>query len=181
MLVTSLSLIAELIGHDKKSGAFVYGTISFTDKLSSGVTIAIIQELNPRTNMTAVCPSCDEFVRNVQSFAPGLAALVALVSIMLFFDSVFVCKRKVDKVDMAVQTGDESYEQRKSCEIAECYEEVEEEKECDKSLKLDRDLEKNSSGTRNVFGVPRAMNNYAASRLASPLLPSPLLDRRTVL
>ncbi|XP_020619286.1 major facilitator superfamily domain-containing protein 12-like [Orbicella faveolata] len=54
MLVTSLSLIAELIGHDKKSGAFVYGTISFTDKLSSGVIIAIIQEMNPRTNMTYV-------------------------------------------------------------------------------------------------------------------------------
>lgn len=36
----------------KTSGAFVYGTISFTDKLSSGVTIAIIQEMNPRTDMT---------------------------------------------------------------------------------------------------------------------------------
>ena len=45
-------------------------------------------------SLSAVCPSCDEFVRNVQSFAPGLAALVALISIMLFFDSVFVCKRK---------------------------------------------------------------------------------------
>ncbi|XP_027059018.1 major facilitator superfamily domain-containing protein 12-like isoform X2 [Pocillopora damicornis] len=181
MLVTSLSLIAELIGHDKKSGAFVYGTISFTDKLSSGVTIAIIQEMNPRTDMTAVCPSCDEFVRNVQSFAPGLAALVALISIMLFFDSVFVCKRKVEKVDMAVQTNDGSCEEGSSCEIAQFYEEVEKEKECEKSLKLDHDFEKNSSSVRDVYGFPRAMNNYAASRLASPQLPSPLLDRRTVL
>ena len=32
----------------------MYGTISFTDKLSSGVIIAIIQEMNPRTNMTYV-------------------------------------------------------------------------------------------------------------------------------
>ena len=97
MLVTSLSLIAELIGNDQvwtsfcqsirglailpceqsvggcdecalhhghscnvffplmilqKSGAFVYGAISFTDKLSSGGVIAIIQEMNPRSSMT---------------------------------------------------------------------------------------------------------------------------------
>jgi hypothetical protein len=28
----------------------VYGTIGFTDKLSSGVVIAIVQVLNPRSN-----------------------------------------------------------------------------------------------------------------------------------
>lgn len=87
----------------------------------------------------------------------------------------------VEKVDMAVQTNDGSYEEGSSCEIAQFYEEVEKEKECEKSLKLDHDFEKNSSSVRDVYGFPRAMNNYAASRLASPQLPSPLLDRRTVL
>ncbi|KAK3739262.1 hypothetical protein QZH41_008453, partial [Actinostola sp. cb2023] len=47
MLVTSLSMIADIVGDDKKCGAFVYGVISFSDKLSSGVVIAIIQELSP--------------------------------------------------------------------------------------------------------------------------------------
>ncbi|EDO48348.1 predicted protein [Nematostella vectensis] len=47
MLVTALSLISDLVGYDKKSGAFVYGAISFSDKVSSGTVIAIIQELNP--------------------------------------------------------------------------------------------------------------------------------------
>ncbi|XP_031567382.1 major facilitator superfamily domain-containing protein 12-like isoform X3 [Actinia tenebrosa] len=50
MLATSLSFIAEVIGQNKSSGAFVYGTIGFTDKLSSGIVIAIIQVLNPRPN-----------------------------------------------------------------------------------------------------------------------------------
>jgi len=41
-----------LIGQDKKSGAFVYGSIGFVNKLSSGVIIAVIQEINPRTEVT---------------------------------------------------------------------------------------------------------------------------------
>ena len=36
MLITSLSLTAELIGKNKESGAFVYGAISLIDKLSNG-------------------------------------------------------------------------------------------------------------------------------------------------
>ncbi|KAJ7370165.1 Major facilitator super domain-containing protein 12 [Desmophyllum pertusum] len=175
----TFSLGSELIGHDKKSGAFVYGTISFTDKLSSGVIIAIIQEMNPRTNMTTDCPSCDEFVRNVQSLAPGMAALVALVSVLVFFDSIFVCRRKVDKADMAVQTNfDEALEQKDSCDIAESCEGV---NENDSEKSLDCDVEKNSFKERNVGGIPRTMDNYAACRLATPFMPSPLLERRTIL
>ncbi|EDO41826.1 predicted protein, partial [Nematostella vectensis] len=47
MLVSALSLIAHLVGNDNQSGAFIYGAISFTDKLSSGAVIAIIQEFTP--------------------------------------------------------------------------------------------------------------------------------------
>ena len=36
MLVTSLSLTAEFIGSNTSSSAFVYGTMSFLDKLSIG-------------------------------------------------------------------------------------------------------------------------------------------------
>ena len=36
MLITSLSLTAELIGKNKESGAFVYGAISLIDKISNG-------------------------------------------------------------------------------------------------------------------------------------------------
>ena len=36
MLITSLSITAQLIGKNTESSAFVYGAISFVDKLSSG-------------------------------------------------------------------------------------------------------------------------------------------------
>ena len=36
MLICSLSIIAELVGDNAESGAFVYGLMSFTDKLSTG-------------------------------------------------------------------------------------------------------------------------------------------------
>lgn len=47
MLVTSLSITADLIGPNVESGAFVYGAMSFTDKLSNGVAVVLIQNLNP--------------------------------------------------------------------------------------------------------------------------------------
>lgn len=43
MLVTSLSLTADLVGASTQASAFVYGLMSFTDKLSCGAAIAIIQ------------------------------------------------------------------------------------------------------------------------------------------
>ena len=36
MLITSLSVTAQLIGKDTECSAFVYGAISFVDKLSNG-------------------------------------------------------------------------------------------------------------------------------------------------
>ena len=39
MLITSLSITAQLIGKNTESSAFVYGAISFVDKLSSGTKI----------------------------------------------------------------------------------------------------------------------------------------------
>lgn len=47
MLITSLSITADLIGPNIESGAFVYGAMSFTDKLSNGIAVMLIQNLNP--------------------------------------------------------------------------------------------------------------------------------------
>lgn len=79
----------------------------------------------------------------------------------------------MDKIDAAVQThSEEVLEQQGSGGITECCKEVEE-KSDEKSL----DCEKG-----NVYaGIPRAMDNYVACRLATPYLPSPLFDRRTIL
>ncbi|CAH1392663.1 unnamed protein product [Nezara viridula] len=48
LLVTSLSVTAEMIGDDVGNSAFVYGIMSFADKFSCGVIIMIIQAMAPK-------------------------------------------------------------------------------------------------------------------------------------
>lgn len=85
----------------------------------------------------------------------------------------------MDKADIAVQTDfEEVLKEQDSCDMAESCEEAEGD---DSEKSVDCDVEKNSFGRRNVYSIPRAMDNYAACRLATPFMPSPLLDRRTIL
>ncbi len=41
---------ADLIGQNTRSGAFVFGCMSFVDKLSNGIAVAILQQLSPCTS-----------------------------------------------------------------------------------------------------------------------------------
>ncbi|KAJ9577733.1 hypothetical protein L9F63_005726, partial [Diploptera punctata] len=45
LLVTSLSITADFIGSNTETGAFVYGLMSFSDKLANGVFVTIIQHV----------------------------------------------------------------------------------------------------------------------------------------
>lgn len=45
MLVTSLGIITDFIGQNTENGAFVYGFMSFTDKLGNGLAVMLIQYL----------------------------------------------------------------------------------------------------------------------------------------
>jgi len=47
ILITSLSLTADLIGKNTESSAFVYGAMSFTDKVSNGLVVVVIQGMIP--------------------------------------------------------------------------------------------------------------------------------------
>ncbi|KAK3597030.1 hypothetical protein CHS0354_014917 [Potamilus streckersoni] len=49
LLVTSLAMTSDLISMNTESGAFVYGAMSFTDKLSNGVAVVLIQQFHPCT------------------------------------------------------------------------------------------------------------------------------------
>ena len=46
VLITSLSITADLIGNNTEGGAFVYGIMSLVDKFSNGIIIMVIQESN---------------------------------------------------------------------------------------------------------------------------------------
>ena len=85
--ISSFSLTSDLIGLNTECGAFVYGTMSFADKLANGVTIAVIQQVNPcnadETN------GCKLFYRQVLSFIPaGVAILTILITLSLWKSNI---------------------------------------------------------------------------------------------
>jgi hypothetical protein len=74
--VLSVSAEADLIGPYTESGAFVYGAISLTDKLSNGIAVLAIQSLGDRISAPA---AHGNFVRYVNSLVPLGAILLALL------------------------------------------------------------------------------------------------------
>ncbi|KAM6962605.1 major facilitator superfamily domain-containing protein 12 [Aplochiton taeniatus] len=82
ILVMSLSMTANLIGAQTQSGAFVYGAMSFTDKVANGVGVIIIQALQPcPVDKSTCCPACVWFYRDVMVVVTGCVALAAAVSL----------------------------------------------------------------------------------------------------
>ncbi|XP_046916727.2 major facilitator superfamily domain-containing protein 12 isoform X1 [Dermatophagoides farinae] len=47
--ISSISLVAEMIGFNQKSTSFVYGSVSFFEKVAASFVIAIIEQFNPDT------------------------------------------------------------------------------------------------------------------------------------
>ncbi|XP_031164286.1 major facilitator superfamily domain-containing protein 12 isoform X1 [Sander lucioperca] len=85
ILVMSLSMTAKLIGEQTQSGAFVYGSMSLTDKFASGVGIVLIQSIRPCS--TGVCrPDCVWFYRDVMAMVTGgigVAAAFCLFTLLI--------------------------------------------------------------------------------------------------
>ncbi|XP_062814964.1 major facilitator superfamily domain-containing protein 12 [Anolis carolinensis] len=76
ILVTSLSMTADLIGSNTHSGAFVYGAMSFTDKVANGVGVMLIQNMHP-CPLLSCCPGCVNFYHWVMVAVTGGIAVVA--------------------------------------------------------------------------------------------------------
>ncbi|UJR38059.1 hypothetical protein I4U23_030741 [Adineta vaga] len=71
--ITSSAFTSDFIGQNTESSAFVYGTMSFLDKLANGLAIALIQQYNPCSNCPTCCPL---FYRRILSFIPGIITLI---------------------------------------------------------------------------------------------------------
>ncbi|XP_056912395.1 major facilitator superfamily domain-containing protein 12a isoform X4 [Takifugu flavidus] len=86
ILVISLAMTAELIADQTQSGAFVYGSMSFADKLSNGVAVMMIQALHPcRTSVC--CPACVWFYHYIMVIVTGGVGIIAtfvLCSILIW-------------------------------------------------------------------------------------------------
>ncbi|XP_077439856.1 major facilitator superfamily domain-containing protein 12 [Vanacampus margaritifer] len=86
ILVMSLSMTAKLIGEQTQSGAFVYGSMSLTDKVANGLGVIIIQSIRP-CSTEACCPACIWFYRDVMAAVTGgvaLAAVFGLLTILIW-------------------------------------------------------------------------------------------------
>ncbi|NWZ39773.1 MFS12 protein, partial [Brachypodius atriceps] len=86
ILVTSLSMTADLIGTNTHSSAFVYGAMSFTDKMANGLAVIVIQNLHPCPTELC-CPACVDFYRWVMVLVTGgiaVAAVTTLCCIMVW-------------------------------------------------------------------------------------------------
>ncbi|KAG7456532.1 hypothetical protein MATL_G00236750 [Megalops atlanticus] len=80
ILVMSLSMTADLIGDQTQSGAFVYGAMSFTDKVANGLGVMVIQLLHP-CHTQVCCPACVWYYHHVMVIVTGGVAFAAALSL----------------------------------------------------------------------------------------------------
>lgn len=77
VLVSSLGVTADLIGTRTNSGAFVYGMMSFVDKLSNGVAVAIIQNRHEDESDTW-------YYRDILTYVCGGSLLVGAMAVVSY-------------------------------------------------------------------------------------------------
>ncbi|XP_051719009.1 major facilitator superfamily domain-containing protein 12-like isoform X2 [Ctenopharyngodon idella] len=82
ILVMSLAMTAELIGDQTQSGAFVYGAMSFTDKVANGLGVMIIQALHPCRTVVC-CSACVWYYHYVMVIVTGGVAVLAALSLCM--------------------------------------------------------------------------------------------------
>jgi Na+/melibiose symporter-like transporter len=92
-MVTSLSMAADVIGSKTASSAVIYGLLSFTDKLSSGIAIILVQSGDPCPNGAgesesasigpAQCSRGGDYYRAVMTLVPGVSSLLGLLTLFL--------------------------------------------------------------------------------------------------
>ncbi|XP_064608121.1 major facilitator superfamily domain-containing protein 12-like isoform X2 [Liolophura sinensis] len=91
MSVTALAMTADLIKNNIESGAFVYGAMSFVDKLTNGAAVMLVQEFHP---CFGCCAACVWYYRDVVTFLPGGAAMLALVVLATLIPQQIGTRRK---------------------------------------------------------------------------------------
>jgi len=81
----------DLVGHETSSSAFVYGALSFTDKLSNGLVILLLTALqqswcppddDPLQQASSLI-QCSNLYTKVMAFIPAIPALLATLAALL--------------------------------------------------------------------------------------------------
>ncbi|XP_040911552.1 major facilitator superfamily domain-containing protein 12-like [Toxotes jaculatrix] len=103
ILVISLAMTAELIADQTQSGAFVYGAMSFTDKLANGVAVMIIQAVHP-CHTVMCCSACVWFYHYIMVIVTGGVAVVATLALC----SILIWPIKIRPRGLPVISEDEA-------------------------------------------------------------------------
>ncbi|KAF5952668.1 hypothetical protein HYC85_010612 [Camellia sinensis] len=81
-MVTAISMQGVLVGEDLNGCAFVYGSLSFMDKISCGVALYILesyQNSSPNLQGCSSIVSCFSVTRTGLGLIPAICALVGVV------------------------------------------------------------------------------------------------------
>nr|XP_022328969.1 major facilitator superfamily domain-containing protein 12-like [Crassostrea virginica] len=90
VLVTSLAMTSDLIDQYSNSAAFVYGAMSFTEKLANGLAVVLIQRYNPCENGAAahMTHHCTVYYRDVLVTVPGGVTFISLLVLLSTMSSI---------------------------------------------------------------------------------------------
>ncbi|GIY20405.1 major facilitator superfamily domain-containing protein 12 [Caerostris darwini] len=78
LLIISLAFTSDLIANSTTSGAFVFGAMSFVDKLANGIAVVVIQYFHP---CLTCCPTCNLYYKYVLVFSCGGAIVLGLIAL----------------------------------------------------------------------------------------------------
>ncbi|XP_016415291.1 major facilitator superfamily domain-containing protein 12-like [Sinocyclocheilus rhinocerous] len=109
ILVMSLSMTANLIGDQRQSGAFVYGAMSFTDKVANGIGVMIIQTLHPCHTLDS---DCKWFYRTVMVIVTGGVAGVAALCLSTILIWPIAIRRRLAVIRGLMGTDDDETSSR---------------------------------------------------------------------
>lgn len=106
VLIAALSITSDLIGSNTESSGFVFGVMSFADKLANGLAIMLIQKFN--SCQSSSCLEQTDFFRNVLTFVCGGACVVGFLSVLTVTNGNIGLKRleRQQKHDVAVDDDD---------------------------------------------------------------------------
>ncbi|VDP88174.1 unnamed protein product [Echinostoma caproni] len=79
ILITGLAMVSDLIGKNPENGAFVYGYMSFTDKLANGLVIQVIESLCNKVES-------NQYYEDVEAY--GIGSIVAIGLVFLVIQTV---------------------------------------------------------------------------------------------
>ncbi|KAI6214661.1 hypothetical protein M3Y94_00294900 [Aphelenchoides besseyi] len=82
----------------KESGAFVYGSMSFLDKLSNGFAYQFIELMNPTCDAKYPHEACRRFYRDIMSYVPGSMGVLSKIADQLDIPTVVCDCREVTHV-----------------------------------------------------------------------------------